>query len=198
MYSIPHWLNVSRETEQKLQDFTALVLRWNDTINLISKQSMPNVWHRHILDSAQIFPHAIQNGPWLDLGSGAGFPGIVMAIMGARQMTLVESDQRKAAFLREAGRVLDLDITVVSKRIEALAPQHAGIITARALASLTQLLSHANTHLCHNGCAFFPKGLRNDLEILQAEQTWRFDYTSIPSKTDPEAVILVVKNIQKR
>jgi 16S rRNA (guanine527-N7)-methyltransferase len=192
------WLDVSRETSEKLQAFAAKVLRWNKTINLISKQSAPNIWERHILDSAQIFPLANPTQTWLDLGSGSGFPGIVMAIMGAQDITLVESDQRKATFLREVTRTLSLNATIICKRIEDIPLQNAQIITARALASLTDLLAYASTHLAQSGKAIFPKGRIADKELAEAKQSWHFDHTSLPSRIDPESTIFIIKNIQKR
>ncbi len=195
----PDWLNVSRETSEKLHFFAAEVLRWNPTVNLISKASMPQIWQRHIWDSAQIMQIAPQpNGLWIDIGSGGGFPAVVLAILGVKPMTLVESDQRKSAFLREMARQMDLPFAVVSQRVEAMPPQQAAVLSARALTALTGLLEHANRHLTADGAAIFPKGRTAQQEIEQARVDWHFDVESLPSKTDQDAAILVVKNIKPR
>lgn len=194
----PDWLIVSRETMEKLRLFALEVLRWNGAINLISKQSVHDVWQRHIIDSAQIYQYINPVAPLLDLGSGAGFPGMIMAIMGAQSVTLVESDQRKAAFLRESARLLALDVRVIARRIESVNPQSAETVTARALASLTDLLPHANIHLRQLGRAVFHKGHGAAAEIKCAQQYWKFDCTQITSHTNPESLILIIKNIEKR
>lgn len=194
---IPDWLNVSRETIEKLDHFAAEVLRWNPAINLVSKPSAADIWQRHILDSAQLFALGNSQARWVDLGSGGGFPGIVMAIMGAAQMVLVESDQRKAAFLRQISQQLSLPVTVLSKRIDMLEPLAAETVSARALASLTELLAHAKPHLTTAGRAIFPKGRGHQEELQQAQKTWAFDCTTVPSLTDSEAAILVLENIRR-
>lgn len=194
----PDWLNVSRETLQKLDHYAAETLRWTSAINLVSKNSVAQIWQRHILDSAQLFPFGDAAKPWLDVGSGGGFPGIVMAIMGADQMTLVESDQRKATFLRQIARQLALPVTVLAQRVDEIAPQRAQTITARALAPLTQLLGHAKPHVIESGAAIFPKGRNFDAELAEAQQKWQFEFECHESKTDAEAKILTIRNIQPR
>jgi 16S rRNA (guanine527-N7)-methyltransferase len=198
MDQLPDWLDVSRETAEKLQAYADQVLRWNDVINLVSKNDAKQIWRRHILDSAQLYNKDMAKHKWIDLGSGGGFPGVVMAIMGAENLTLVESDQRKAAFLREIARNLSLGLTVIPQRVEKIPLQNAKTLTARALASLTQLLPYANTHLAPSGHAIFPKGRTANAELQEAEKYWKFDYVQIPSRIDPESVILIIKNIQKK
>jgi 16S rRNA (guanine527-N7)-methyltransferase len=195
---IPNWLDVSRETLDKLDHFASEVLRWTPAINLISKSSMDQIWQRHILDSAQMYLLGDSRAKWVDMGSGGGFPGIVMAIMGAQDMVLVESDKRKATFLQQMARLLALPVTVLAKRMDDLPPQGANTVSARALASLTQLLGHATPHLNNGGRAVFPKGRGADAELIEAQQTWAFDCTKMPSKTDPQAAILVLENIRRR
>lgn len=196
---VPNWLNVSRETLQTLQAFADEVARWNGAINLVSKASLADLWQRHIWDSAQLYDlGAGQGGVWLDMGSGGGFPGIVMAIMGAQGVVLAEVDQRKATFLREVSRKLALDTRVISARLDEIPPCHAQTITARALAPLTDLLAHASKHLSPTGRAIFPKGRGFQAEIDAALKDWAFSYTSVPSKTDAEAAIIIVHNIAKR
>lgn len=195
---VPDWLSVSRETLDQLTLFASEVIKWNPAINLVSKSSVAEIWHRHILDSAQIYPDSGEAGVWLDIGSGAGFPGVVMAIMGAQNVTLVEVDQRKATFLREVARKLHLPIRVISARVEEIPPLGAQTMSARALAPLTDLLAHASRHLQPDGRAIFPKGRGFHAELQAAQQNWSFDCTEIQSKTDTESAILIIKNIAKR
>ncbi|MDZ7905442.1 MAG: 16S rRNA (guanine(527)-N(7))-methyltransferase RsmG [Cypionkella sp.] len=195
---VPDWLDVSRETLDKLTHYTAEALRWNGAINLVSKSSIDHIWQRHVWDSAQLFSYGDANSPWADIGSGGGFPGIVMAIMGAQQVTLVESDQRKAAFLREIARQLSLPVTVLARRVDQIQPLTAKTLTARALAALTELLAHAKPHLDADGAAIFPKGRASDVEIIEAQAKWRFDVEKHPSKTVSDATVLVIRNIQRR
>lgn len=195
---IPDWLNVSRETIDQLSFYADEVARWNPAINLVSKSSIPDIWQRHILDSAQIYDAAADTGVWLDIGSGAGFPGLVMAILGAKNVVLVEVDQRKATFLREVARKLHLPVRVISARAEEIPPIQAQTLTARALAPLTDLLSHASKHLLPTGRAIFPKGRGFAAEIQAAQQSWHFECRQVQSKTDADAAILTIQNIVKR
>jgi 16S rRNA (guanine527-N7)-methyltransferase len=193
-------LNVSRETLKRLRAFEALVRRWTQKINLISKGSVSEIWDRHIEDSQQIYGLAPPFTRWVDLGSGGGFPGIVIAILAQEKhpgstVTLVESDQRKCAFLRTAIRELDLPAHVVAKRIESIEPLGADVISARALADLTVLLSFAERHLAATGTALFPKGARWQQEESDARLVWSYDSEAITSKTDPSAAILRIKDI---
>lgn len=193
-------LNVSRETEQRLRDFVLLLEKWNAAINLISRSTMGQVWSRHILDSAQIFSYASSANRWVDLGSGGGFPGIVVAILAVEfapnmKIILVEADQRKAAFLRQVGQTLGLSINVIADRIELIASLTADVVSARALAPLPQLCVFAKTHLAPDGAAIFLKGKSCDAEIADARKDWNFSLESHASITDPSAVVLVLKEI---
>jgi 16S rRNA (guanine527-N7)-methyltransferase len=196
-------LDVSRETMASLRAFEAEVRRWTPVVNLVSRVSLDDLWSRHVEDSAQIF-RACPPGTrrWLDLGSGGGFPGLVVAIL-ARELqpdlrvTLVESDQRKAVFLRQTAQKLDLDVTVLAKRIETLPPQGADIVSARALASLADLLDLAAPHLKPDGIALFLKGARHADEIAEARATWTFDLDSRPSLSDPDAALLILRKVHR-
>jgi 16S rRNA (guanine527-N7)-methyltransferase len=196
-------LTVSRETFAALQTFEALVQRWGSAINLVSKSALADVWDRHIADSAQVFAFCPQSAQtWVDLGSGGGFPGIVVAVLAKNKkpdlrVTLVESDLRKATFLRQAAQTLDLNVNVVSERIESLRPLRADVLSARALAPLTQLLEYANHHLAESGVAIFAKGVRHAEEIAIAQTTWAFDLDVRSSQSDAEAAILVIRNIHR-
>ncbi len=195
-------MNVSRETSEKLSAFATLVEKWTAKINLISKSSVPDLWDRHILDSAQLYSSAPGEGHWVDLGSGGGFPAIVIAILaqeqGARyRMTLIESDQRKATFLRTAVRELDLVATVLSGRIEMIEPQRADVLSARALADLTTLLSFADLHLLPTGVALFPKGASWRKEHEAAQSLWSYSCEAITSTTHSAAAVLRIKDIAR-
>lgn len=195
-------LNVSRETLDKLKAFVALVEKWTVKINLISKASIPHIWNRHIVDSAQLFELAPKQGHWVDIGSGGGFPGVVLAILASEnpdplRFTLVESDQRKCAFLRTASRELDLGVTVRSERIESIEPLKADILTARALADLSDLLGFADRHLLPTGLALFPKGAQWKKEDREARKLWSYDCEPVKSKTSADAAILSIKEIAR-
>lgn len=197
----PDWLDVSRETYDKLQAFQALVEKWNPTINLISKSQIADLWQRHILDSAQLMEFCpITALSWCDLGSGGGFPGLVVAVIAAERMphlkiTLVESDRRKAVFLGQAARELGLTVSVETQRIEALAPQNASVVSARALAPLSDLLPHTLRHMCSAGVAIFPKGSTSEQELDTARRDWNFEVTEIQSRLATDAKILILREI---
>ena len=195
-------LDVSRETYEKLVAFQGLIEKWTAKINLVSKSSIPDIWDRHIVDSVQVFANAPTGSHWVDLGSGGGLPGLVVAILtrdlpNPHRITLVESDQRKATFLRTANRELGLDAVVLSERIEMLDPLNADILSARALADLSDLLEHASHHLAETGTALFPKGAQWQKEVQEACKTWSFSCEAITSRTNPQAAILKIKDIQR-
>ena len=195
-------LNVSRETFAKLEAFSDLVLKWTPKINLISKQSIQDLWSRHIVDSAQLYDLAPPFKRWVDLGSGGGFPGIVVSILGQdhsieREFILVESDQRKCAFLRTAIRELNLQARVISDRIEDVPPLAADIVSARALADLSVLLGFAERHLKPGGTALFPKGAKWSTEDEAARTEWSYHCDAITSKTNPDAAVLKIKDIKR-
>jgi 16S rRNA (guanine527-N7)-methyltransferase len=196
-------VDVSRETFEALKAYEALVRRWNPAINLVSKSTLPDLWTRHIADSAQVFGLAPPTAKsWADLGSGGGFPGLVVAIL-ARELrpqlnvSLVESDLRKATFLRQAAQSLALPVTVHSERIESLEPLNADVLSARALSALPELLGFAVKHMHRSGVAIFPKGARYEDELAQARKAWDFDVDTQPSLSEGEAAILVIRNIHR-
>ena len=198
----PDWLNVSRETYSKLEELLALATKWNRKINLVSSSSLLDGWTRHILDSAQLWGAAgVQNGLWLDIGSGGGFPGLVIAIIADEcapnmRISLIESDRRKSVFLSEAARQLGLKVDVHSDRVEKMKGLAASVISARAMAPLDELLGLAKQHLGTVGVAVFPKGQNFEVELAGARKHWRFDCDVIQSNTDPRAVVLRIENIQ--
>jgi 16S rRNA (guanine527-N7)-methyltransferase len=195
-------LNVSRETFERLQVFEAVIRKWNPSINLISRNSMAELWERHIVDSVQVFRATEPKGHWVDLGSGGGFPGLIISILAHEEapdlnVTLVESDQRKSAFLRNAARECGVKCKVISKRIEQAEPQNADILSARALADLSLLLEFADRHLSPGGVALFPKGVSWKKELEQARNKWSFDAEAITSLTEPDAAILKIKGVTR-
>jgi 16S rRNA (guanine527-N7)-methyltransferase len=195
-------LNVSRETFEQLQVFEAVIRKWNPSINLISRNSMSELWERHIVDSVQVFRATEPKGHWVDLGSGGGFPGLIISILAHEEspdlnVTLVESDQRKSAFLRNAARECGVKCKVISKRIEQAEPQNADILSARALADLSLLLEFADRHLSPGGVALFPKGVSWKKELEQARNKWSFDAEAITSLTEPDAAILKIKGVTR-
>lgn len=196
-------LNVSRETFARLEKYVALIEKWTPKINLISKSSLPDIWTRHILDSLQVYhagPAAF--GRWLDLGSGGGLPGIVVAIMAEessdqQNVCMVESDGRKAAFLRAAIRETGVSGTVICERIEELPPQNADVVSARALADLGSLLGYADRHLAKGGMALFSKGMSWEKELAVALNQWSFSYEPLKSETEDGSVILRIGDIAR-
>lgn len=195
--------DVSRETSLKLDRFAALVAKWSRRINLVAKADLPDLWSRHIADSAQVVG-CVSGTPslWADLGSGGGFPGIVAAILAqdrwpASRFVLVESDQRKAVFLRTALRELELEAEVIARRIEEVPPLGADVVSARALAGLSRLLELSAPHLAEGAQALFPKGARHAEELAEALESWSFRCEKFPSKTDSDAVILKLTEIRR-
>ncbi|WP_420014140.1 16S rRNA (guanine(527)-N(7))-methyltransferase RsmG [Tateyamaria sp.] len=198
----PDWFahDVSRETLDKLSAYHDLLIKWTGKINLIAKSTIDDAAHRHIWDSAQVYQPVA--GKWADLGSGGGLPGVVVAILAAGQgdainMTLVESDQRKATFLRTCARTLDVPMTVIAQRIEQAEPQGADVISARALATLSDLLGHSQRHIAPSGTAVFMKGGKWASEMEEARKNWRFSYDVTASKTNPDAAILRIRDIER-
>lgn len=195
-------IDVSRETFDHLRAYLAVLEQWNPKINLVSKSTIAEAWTRHFEDSAQIFSLAPANArTWVDLGSGGGFPGLVIAILAEdlrpdMSVTLVESDVRKATFLRTVRRELGLAVDVRAERIEKLSPADADVLSARALASLPDLLAFAERH-APSGICLFPKGVNVSAERQSALETWTFDCEDFPSQTDSASVILRIGNIKR-
>ncbi|MEP1767261.1 MAG: 16S rRNA (guanine(527)-N(7))-methyltransferase RsmG [Sulfitobacter sp.] len=194
--------DVSRETMEDLRTFEALVLKWTKKINLISARDASQVWERHILDSIQVYNCAPPTGDWLDIGSGGGFPGIVAAILAKgvssnRKFTLVDSDQRKCAFLRTAARELKLNVKVNAERVEQMDPLGTEVLTARALDELTNLLAHAERHLSPTGCAIFPKGANWKNEHKNAQQKWSYKSETTKSSTNADSVIIKIEELAR-
>jgi len=189
----------SAETAARLAAYGDLLLRWNTRINLISGETVADIDQRHIADCAQLQPRLPLTGPIADIGSGAGLPGLVLAILQPeREIHLVESDKRKAAFLVEASAQLKLPmIRVHACRAENATLPPLSAITARALAPLATLLPYADKCLAPGGVAVFPKGKTAEKELTEAALGWHFICERFPSATNPEATILRLSNIHR-
>lgn len=194
--------SVPRETVTRLDALAALVRKWNGAVNLVAKSTLDNLESRHIDDSLQILRYAPSKPKhWLDIGSGGGFPGLVVAAYLATtapdcRVTLIESDQRKSVFLREAVRIIGVNASVIAQRVESAPLQHADVISARALAPLHVLCGLTNRHLDPAGTAIFLKGQALQDELTEAAaKGWRFDATHHKSLTDSNGVILVLRNL---
>jgi 16S rRNA (guanine527-N7)-methyltransferase len=197
--------DVSRETFERLEIIVAQLEKWQPRINLVASSTMAQIWQRHILDSLQLirfFPDSTHKPDvnWIDLGSGGGFPGLVVAACLASQsgskMTMVESNAKKCAFLRETSRIAGLPVQVMNQRIEDIVPaltDKYDIVSARALASLQELLSMASPLLANGTVGIFLKGQDVDDEIKTASISWNIGYDLIDSQTEAGAKIVVVK-----
>jgi 16S rRNA (guanine527-N7)-methyltransferase len=200
----PEWMaGFSADTIGRLEVHLAMLTKWNAAINLVAPASLPEAWSRHFLDSVQIFDLGGDDcRHWADLGSGAGFPGLVVAILAAERapdmrVTLVESDRRKAEFLRSVSRETGLAVTVQDARIESLPPIQADVVSARALAPLQTLCAYAARHLAPTGRAIFLKGARAEDELQAARTGWRFNARILPSLTEPSASILLMTDLHR-
>ena len=172
--------------------------KWQRAVNLIGKSTAADIWERHFLDSAQLYPHLSEKPGLIDFGSGAGFPGAVLAVLGARDVHLVESDSRKCAFLRELDRQLGLGMTIHEDRIDHLAPWKASSLTARALASLPKLLDMAEEFLTPETVILFPKGETVDQELTEALKGWNMTVSRLASRTSPTSVILRLTRVERK
>jgi 16S rRNA (guanine527-N7)-methyltransferase len=198
-------LSVSRETLARLDLYTALLVKWQRAINLIAPSTLGSVWTRHILDSAQIADLAPQHHHWVDLGSGAGFPGLVIAILAMdrkseAEIHLIESDQRKASFLMEAVRVTRAPAIVHARRAEEVVASLAGhvtAVTARALAPLAKLLELAEPLLTKGADGFFPKGQALESELDKAQKLFEFEAQLVRSRTDQDGRIAVISKLRR-
>jgi len=185
---------VSRETLARFQTYADLLLRWQKAINLVGASTLPDLWRRHFEDSAQLFSLLPPTARVLvDLGSGAGFPGLVLALMGVPEVHLVESDRRKATFLREAARATGTAVTVHADRIESVPPFPADVVTSRACAPLQDLLKLSLPFRKAGTLGLFLKGKMVNRELTRANEVWDIESTIRPSGTDPEGSILLVQ-----
>lgn len=204
MSSFPETLDVSRETMERLSAYAKLLTTWTRRINLIAPTTIDTVMARHVWDSAQFW--LARRNPvdrWCDLGTGGGLPGMIVAILAREEapevnVTLIEADQRKAAFLRNAAAQLSLkNVAIVAERIEAAVPVGADILSARALAPLPRLLPFVHRHLAETGCAILAKGANVAPEIEAARKDWCFEVEMIPSRTNENGCLLRLEKIER-
>ena len=189
---------VSRETLARLEAYAGLLVGWSARINLVGAATLGDLWRRHFLDSIQLMAHLPPGTRSLvDLGSGAGFPGLVLAIAGVLGVELVEADARKCAFLREAARLADATVIIHNVRIEAAVPHVVDVVTARGCAPLDRLLILAEPFIGPKTLCLFPKGERAQEELTAANQAWTMDVTCHDSCTDPRGVILCLRRVAR-
>src|ERR671919_1470001 len=189
-------IDVSRETLERLSAYLDLLCRWQRAINLVGASTLEDPWRRHILDCAQIVPHVPPDArAVLDLGSGAGLPGLVLALLGVPGVQLVESDRRKAHFLREAARATGAQVLVHPVRIEELQGVAADVVTARALAPLPRLLELAAQVLAPHGRCLFLKGESVLDELTRARQSWHMHSEIVPSRSGSRGVLLKLEGV---
>ena len=190
--------DVSRETYTTLNRFVELIMAENDRQNLIASNSVADIWNRHILDGAQLLGIAQGKGSWCDIGSGAGLPGLVIAVLGGAPMTLVEPRRLRADFLRQAVEHLGLEgVTIEQRRVERIQGSF-DFITARAVARLNDLFGMA-CHLAHAETKWvLPKGESVKSELDEARSTWQGSFRLVPSRTHPAAAIVVAEHVQRR
>ena len=197
-------LNVSRETLNGFYEYETLLSKWNEKINLVSKNTLVDIWERHFLDSGQIIKHVEASGKrWVDVGSGAGFPGLVVALLLRDRkidcdIVLVEKNPKKGFFLSEVIRKLKLSVEVVNDNIDTLEPLNADILTARAFSELNNLIEIAFRHIKKEGICLFLKGENYRIELDKTLNYWFFDYDIVDSLSSPSGKIIRVKKIFKR
>lgn len=194
-----HGFFVSRETLEKFVVYERLLLKWQQTINLVGVSTLDNVAERHFFDSAQLFKYIPDTNVTLaDMGSGAGFPGMILAMLGVSDAHLIESDVRKATFLREVARETGTKVTIHDERVEACKINNIDVFTARALAPLKDLLSLTSALATpgHTFYCLFSKGLQVQEEIAKAQKKFTFEYELFQSLTDISGKIVEVSKLK--
>jgi 16S rRNA (guanine527-N7)-methyltransferase len=190
--------DVSRETSERLGRVADLLVKWQRKINLVSAESLAHLWRRHMLDSAQLvrfLPPAVSSVA--DIGTGAGFPGLVLAVLGVPGVHLIESDERKCAFLAEAARVAGCSPTIHRKRVEEVDRLQVDVVTARACAPLPRLLGYAEPLLAAKSICLFLKGGRVEEELTEAGKTWHMILERFPSLSDSSGTILRISQVAR-
>lgn len=192
--------NVSRETLARLQAYAETLTEWSALHNLVARSTLPDLWDRHMWDSAQLAPLVPADATTLaDLGSGAGFPGLVLAAMLPRvAVTLHEATTKKCAFLRAAAERMDLHVTIQNARMEDLPQQAYDVVTARACAPLPRLLEYAHNFVGPNSVCLFLKGQNVGSELTEAHKYWKMKVSQAPSQTDPSGAIVTVRELGSR
>jgi len=190
-------MKFSKEVQLQLIEYSSILLKWNKTINLVSKNTEFDIWNRHIMDCAQLYDYIDPKKNIWDLGSGAGLPGLILSILGAKNITLVESDIRKCVFLRQCANISTNKITIINERIEKINSFHyddPDIIVTRALCSISDFLKYSRFFPTAND-VFLLKGKNYQKELEEASKNWHFNFYSYISKTNPDSVVLKIKNV---
>ncbi|TNE40226.1 MAG: 16S rRNA (guanine(527)-N(7))-methyltransferase RsmG [Alphaproteobacteria bacterium] len=191
--------NVSRETLVRLEAYAALLVKWQKAINLVGKSTLPDLWRRHMLDSYQLLDVTTKkSGLWLDLGSGAGFPALVLAIAGTYEVHAVESDQRKCLFMQNVSRETSAGLEIHRERIEEMPPLSADIISARALAPLDKLFELAAPFATEDTEFLFLKGQDVDEELTNSSKYWKMEAEKLPSVTRDDGCILRISRLRRK
>ena len=194
---------VSRETYKKFITFNETLIKWQKSINLVSNSSLKHTWTRHFLDSAQLYNFTREvNGNILDMGSGAGFPGVILAMMGNKNINVVESDQRKCTFMREVARLSNTNLEIHNCRIEDLKFINPDLIISRALAPLNKLIEYVENHIYKNNLSIkkipnmlFLKGKLYNEELNELKKVRQFEFKVYPSITDEYGKIIFISNL---
>lgn len=196
-------MGVSRETEERFQVYLERLVFWQKSINLVSRETLSDLEGRHLLDSQQV-------GVWLkeilcgenmdiaDLGSGAGFPGMVLAMMGIGRVALIEANGKRCAFLRDVRRATNTSVEIIQFRIEDIHNRKFDVVVSRALADLNQLLSYAHSLLRRGGICLFLKGKESEDEVVQAQINWNFSVERKRSVTNEDGVLLLISDLEKK
>ena len=195
--------NVSRETFDKLKHYQSMLIEWQSKFNLVSSSTLDDAWNRHFLDSVQLFQYIPNQAKVLyDFGSGAGFPGMVLAIMANEKMpdlqvSLIESTTKKTLYLNAVKSKTNANVTILNDRIENLQLPKADVITSRAMASLTELLGYAYKFCKKESVCIFPKGKKYAEELSEAHKRWKFKCRIVASTQSDEGKILIINNLSK-
>ncbi len=190
--------NVSRETFSQLENYVELLLKWNERINLISPNSAKHIWVRHILDSAQLIKHLDLELPLMDVGSGSGLPGMVLSILGVKEVHLVDSDLRKCIFLQEAKKFSKNTIKIHNCLFLDVNTANISNVTSRAFSNIAKFLEEVSRKIDANGKMLLLKGKSWQSEIDEAKHNWNFDYTINQSITDDLGVVIRITNIKRK
>jgi 16S rRNA (guanine527-N7)-methyltransferase len=193
------WRDVPRGTLDRLQRYAEMLAEWNGKFNLVAESTLPQIWTRHFLDSAQLMKFIPETARSIgDLGSGAGFPGLVLSIMGAPKTHLIESTGKKANFLRAVVEELKLNAVVQQERVENIKNFRFDVITARAVAPLHELLKLSKPLMHKDSVCLFLKGKNAAAELTESAKYWKFTCETVPSLSDHSGSVLIIKNVRPK
>jgi 16S rRNA (guanine527-N7)-methyltransferase len=191
----------SKEVEERLKIYNDLLSLWQQKLNLVGQSTLENIWHRHFIDSAQLYPLLPKEKKGkvvYDIGAGAGFPGMILSLMGRKDMVLCESSKKKCAFLEEVKIKTNANVIIDNIRAEALPVKSAIAITARAVSSLDALIRMSSPLLDEKGMCIFPKGINWKKELLFAQKRFHIDYKLVKSVTSKDSNIIIINRVEKK